>query len=109
MEINFQAWDNFLGRSLIVFMVVEGLKTFPFIARASGGPLFTLLENFVVNLAFVLLSRKTGSDIFIGDTGVDVTLSVALGTLATAGLHRVKQAFERRSPKIGRGLEDSGV
>ena len=100
MEVNLQAWDNFLGRSLIVFLVIEGLKMFPRIARASlGSTVFTLLENFVVNLAFVFLSRKTGSDIFVGENAaVGVILSVILGTLATAGLHRIKQAFERRSP-----------
>jgi hypothetical protein len=100
MEVNLQAWDNFIGRSLIVFMVIEGLKTFPGIARASGrSAAFTLLENFVVNLVFVFLSRKTGSDIFVGENAaVGVVLSVVLGTLATSGLPRIKQAFERRSP-----------
>ena len=103
MEVNLQAWDNFIGRSLIVFLVIEGLKMFPRIAHASvGSTAFTLLENFVVNLAFVFLSRKTGSDIFVGENAaLGVTLSVVLGTLATAGLHRIKQAFERRSPQNG--------
>ena len=35
MNVNLQAWDNFLGRALIIFLVIEGLKTFPWIARAS--------------------------------------------------------------------------
>ena len=37
MNVNLQAWDNFLGRSLIVFLVIEGLKTFPWVARAARG------------------------------------------------------------------------
>ncbi len=99
MNVNLQAWDNFLGRSLIVFLVIEGLKTFPLVARASAGSVtFKLFENLAANLVFVLLSRKTGSDIFIGEGAGVVALSVLTGSLATAGLHRLKQAFERRSP-----------
>jgi len=36
MFVNLQAWDNFLGRSLIVFLMIEGIKTFPRIARLSA-------------------------------------------------------------------------
>ena len=99
MYVNFQAWDNFLGRSLIVFLLIEGLKTFPAIYRASSGSVaFSLFENLAANLVLVLLSVKTGSDIFMGDNVWVIALSVAMGSLATAGLHRIKQAFERRSP-----------
>ena len=35
MNVNLPAWDNFLGRSLIVFLVIEELKTFLWVARAA--------------------------------------------------------------------------
>ena len=99
MNVNLQAWDNFLGRSLIVFLMIEGVKTFPWIARASAGSTsFKLLENVAVNLLFAILVQKTGSDIFIGEGPWPLVLSVIVGSLATAGLHRLKIAFERRSP-----------
>ncbi len=99
MSVNLQAWDNFLGRSLIVFLMIEGVKTFPWVARASGGSVFfKLLENVAVNLVFAILVQKTGSDIFIGEGPWPLVLSVVFGSLATAGLHRLKMAFERRSP-----------
>jgi hypothetical protein len=66
MSVNLEAWDNFLGRSLIVFLMIE--------------------------------VRKTGSDIFIGEGPWPLVLSIVFGSLATAGLHRLKMAFERRSP-----------
>ena len=98
MSVNLQAWDNFLGRSLIVFLMIEGVKTFPWIARASAGSTaFKLLENVAMNLLLVLVQR-TGSDIFTGEGLWPVVLSVVFGSLATAGLHRLKIAFERRSP-----------
>ena len=99
MSVNLQAWDNFLGRSLIVFLLIEGVKTFPWIARASAGSWsFKLLENVAMNLLLVLLVQKTGSDIFIGEGPWPMVLSVAFGSLATAGMHRLKTSFERRSP-----------
>lgn len=46
MNVNLQACDNFLGRSLIVFLVIEGLKTFPWVARAArGSGLYKLILN----------------------------------------------------------------
>jgi len=99
MSVNLQAWSNFVGRSLIVFLMIEGVKTFPWIARVSGGSVsFKLLENVAVNLVFAILVQKTGSDIFIGEGPWPLVLSVVFGSLATAGLHRLKMAFERRSP-----------
>lgn len=99
MNVNLQAWDNFLGRALIIFLVIEGVKTFPWIARVSAGSVsFKLLENVLVNLVFAILVRGTGSDFFIGEGPGPLILSVLFGSLATAGLHRLKMAFERRSP-----------
>ena len=99
MNVNLQAWDNFLGRSLIVFLMIEGMKTFPLIARVSAGSWsFKLLENVTANLILTILVRKTGSDIFIGDGPWPLVLSIVFGSLATAGLHRLKEAFEKRSP-----------
>ncbi len=99
MSVNLQAWDNFLGRSLIVFLMIEGVKTFPWIARASAGSTaFKLLENVAMNFVLVLLVQRTGSDIFNGEGPWPLVLSVVFGSLATAGLHRLKIAFERRSP-----------
>jgi hypothetical protein len=52
MNVNLQAWDNFIGRSLIVFLMIEGTKTIPWVARASNGStLFKLLENVTANLS----------------------------------------------------------
>jgi hypothetical protein len=99
MSVNLQAWSNFLGRSLIVFLMIEGVKTFPWVARVSGGSIsFKLLENVAVNFVFAILVQKTGSDIFLGEGPWPLVLSVVFGSLATAGLHRLKIAFERRSP-----------
>jgi hypothetical protein len=94
-----QAWDNFIGRSLIVFLMIEGVKTFPGIARLSAGSVaFKFFENVAMNLLLTILIRGTGSDIFTGDGPWPLVLSVVFGSLATAGLHRLKMAFERRSP-----------
>jgi hypothetical protein len=99
MNVNLQAWDNFLGRSLIIFLVIEGIKTFPWMARASGTFVSVkLLENVAVNTVFAILVRGTGSDFFIGEGTWPLVLSVIFGSLVTAGLHRLKMAFERRSP-----------
>jgi hypothetical protein len=99
MNVNLQAWDNFIGRSLIVFLMIEGVKTFPGIARLSAGSVaFKFLENIVMNIVLAILVRGTGSDIFIGEGPWPLVLSVVFGSLATAGLHRLKIAFERRSP-----------
>jgi hypothetical protein len=99
MFVNLQAWDNFLGRSLIVFLMIEGIKTFPRIARLSAfSTAFKVLENVTANVVFAILVQKTGSDIFIGEGPWPMVLSVVVGSLATAGLHRLKIAFERRSP-----------
>ncbi len=99
MNVNLQAWDNFLGRSLIIFLVIEGVKTFPWFARTSGSFVAVkLLENVAVNLVFSILVRGTGSDFFIGEGVGPLILSVVFGSLVTAGLHRLKMAFERRSP-----------
>lgn len=99
MNVNLQAWDNFLGRSLIIFLMIEGVKTFPGIARASAGSTaFKLLENVAMNALFAVLVQRTGTDIFIGEGPWPMVLSVVFGTFATAGLHRLKMAFERRSP-----------
>jgi len=99
MSVNLQAWDNFIGRSLIIFLMIEGMKTIPLVARASNGStLFKLLENVTANLILALLVRGTGSDIFAGEGAGPLVLSVVFGSLATAGLHRLKIAFERRSP-----------
>jgi hypothetical protein len=99
VNINLEAWDNFIGRSLIVFLMIEGMKTIPLVARASNGStLFKLLENVTANLVVAILVRGTGSDIFGGEGAWPLVLSVVFGSLATAGLHRLKIAFERRSP-----------
>jgi len=99
MNVNLQAWDNFLGRSLIVFLMIEGMKTFPWVARISAGSVwFKLLENVTANFVLTILVRGTGSDIFSGEGPWPLVLSVVFGSLATAGLHRLKMAFERRSP-----------
>jgi hypothetical protein len=99
MNVNLQAWDNFLGRSLIVFLMIEGMKTFPGIERLSAGSVaFKFLENIVMNIVLAILVRGTGSDIFIGEGPWPLVLSIVFGSLATAGLHRLKIAFERRSP-----------
>ena len=99
MNINLQAWDNFIGRSLIVFFIIEGLKTFPWIALASRGSiLYKFVLNVGVTLAFAVLVRGTGSDFFIGEGATPLALSVLFGALVTAGFHRLKIAFERRSP-----------
>ncbi len=109
MNVNLQAWDNFLGRSLIIFLVIEGLKTFPWVARASRGSVFyKLLLNVGVNLAFAVLVRGTGSDIFIGEGMSPLVLSVIFGSLVTAGVHRLKIAFERRSPTDPVWLQERG-
>jgi len=99
MNVNLQAWDNFVGRSLIVFLMIEGMKTIPLVARAShASSLFKLSENVTANLVLTILVARTGSDIFIGEGTWPLVLSVVFGSLATAGLHRLKMAFERRSP-----------
>ncbi len=99
MNVNLQAWDNFLGRAVIIFLVIEGIKTFPWVARASRRFVsVVLLENIVVNTVFAILVRGTGSDFFIGEGPWPLVLSVIFGSLVTAGLHRLKMAFERRSP-----------
>ena len=99
MDVNLQAWDNFLGRSLIVFLVIEGLKTFPWVARAARGSIFyKLILNVGTNLVFAIYSSATGSDVFVGGGWGPLITTVLFGSLATAGLHRLKKAFERRSP-----------
>lgn len=99
MLINIQAWDNFLAQSVMVFLVIEGLKIFPFIARASRGSIvFKVFLNVTVNLVFAILVRGTGGDMFLGEGITPLFLSVVMGSLITAGLHRLKKAFERRSP-----------
>jgi hypothetical protein len=99
MSVNLEARDNFLGRSLIVFLMIEGVKTFPWVARVSAGSWsYKLLENVTANLILTILVRKTGSDTFIGEGPWPLVLSVVFGSLATAGLHRLKIAFEKRSP-----------
>ncbi len=99
MNVNLQAWDNFLGRSLIVFLIIEGLKTFQWVARASRGNMFyKFLLNVGVTLALAVLVQGTGSDFFIGEGPTPLVLSVLFGALVTAGFHRLKIAFERRSP-----------
>jgi hypothetical protein len=99
MNVNLQAWDNFIGRSLIVFLMIEGAKTIPLVARASNGSTwFKVLENVTANLILTLLVGQTGSDIFGGEGVWPLVLSVVFGSLTTAGLHRLKMAFERRSP-----------
>mgnify|MGYP003287826762 CR=1 FL=1 len=93
MNVNLQAWDNFLGRSLIVFLMIEGLKTFPWIARVSAGSWsFKLLENVAANFVLAILVQRTGSDIFIGEGPWPLVISVVFGALATAGLHRLKRS-----------------
>lgn len=99
MNVNLQSWDNFLGRSLIVFLVIEGLKTFPWVAGAARFSIFyKFLLNVGVTLAFAILVQGTGSDFFLGDGMTPLVLSVLFGSLVTAGFHRLKMAFERRSP-----------
>ncbi len=101
MNVNLQAWDNFLGRSLIVFLVIEGLKTFPWVARAArGSGLYKFILNVGTNLVFAIYSTTTGSDVFAGQGWGPLVMTVLLGALATAGLHRLKKAFERRSPSV---------
>lgn len=79
--------------------MIEGMKTFPWVARISAGSwFFKLFENVTANLILAILVRKTGSDIFIGEGPWPLVLSVVFGSLATAGLHRLKMAFEKRSP-----------
>jgi hypothetical protein len=39
--------------------------------------------------------------VFEGEGWNPLILSVLFGSLATAGLHRLKKAFERRSPSAG--------
>ena len=66
MSVNLQAWDNFLGRSLIVFLMIEGVKTFPWIARASAGSTaFKLLENVAMNLLLVPIAGLLGAGVAI--------------------------------------------
>jgi hypothetical protein len=99
VSINLQAWDNFLGQCLLVFLVIEGLKIFPFIARASRGSiLYKILLNVAVNLVFSILVRGTGGEMIQGQGLSPLVLTVIVGSLITAGLHRLKKAFERRSP-----------
>ena len=99
MDVNLQAWDNFLGRSLIVFFVIEGLKSFPWVARAARGSiLYKWILNVGMNLVFSYLAGRSGSDVFDGGGQAPLVMSVVFGSLATAGLHRLKKAFERRSP-----------
>lgn len=99
MSINLQVWDDFLGQSLIVFLAIEGLKIFPFIARASRSSiLYKVILNVAVNTIFSILVRGTGNDMFMGNGLPPLLLSIAVGSLITAGLHRLKKAFERRSP-----------
>ena len=101
MNVNLQAWDNFLGRSVIVFLVIEGLKTFPWVARAArGSVLYKFILNVGTNLVFSVFAGASGSDIFVGVGWTPLALSVIFGSLATAGLHRLKKAFERRSPSL---------
>ena len=101
MNVNLQAWDNFLGRALIVFLVIEGLKSFPWVARAARGSLFyKWILNVGTNLVFSVFAGATGSDVFVGIGWTPLVLSVIFGSLATAGLHRLKKAFERRSPSV---------
>jgi hypothetical protein len=103
MNVNLQAWDNFLGRSIIAFLVIEGLKTFPWIARASRGSLlYKWILNVGVNVVFSTFVSVTGSDVFVGVGWAPLILSVGFGSLVTAGLHRLKKAFERRSPSEAR-------
>jgi hypothetical protein len=99
MNVNLQAWDNFLGRSIIVFLVIEGLKTFPWVARAARGSLlYKWILNIGTNLVFAIYTTGTGSDVIDGAGWGPLATTVLLGSLATAGLHRLKKAFERRSP-----------
>jgi hypothetical protein len=99
MDVNLQAWDNFLGRSMIVFFVIEGLKTFPWVARAArGSMLYKWILNVGINLVFAYLAGRSGSDVFLGEGWAPLVMSVVFGALATSGLHRLKKAFERRSP-----------
>jgi hypothetical protein len=103
MNVNLQAWDNFLGRSIIVFLVIEGLKTFPWVARAARGSLlYKWILNVATNLVFAIYTTATGSDVFTGAGWGPLATTVLLGSLATAGLHRLKKAFERRSPSEAR-------
>jgi len=99
MTVNMQASHNFFAQVLIVFLIIEGLKIFPFIAHASRGSLvFKISLNVVVNFAFSMLVRGSGGEMFLGEGITPLLWNVAAGTLATAGLHRLKKAFERRSP-----------
>ena len=99
MGINLQVWNAFLGQCFLVFLIIEGLKIFPVIARASRGSLIYKLQlNVAVNVVFAVLVRGTGNDMFLGTGALPVVLSVVTGSLDTAGLHRLKKAFERRSP-----------
>ena len=103
MDVNLQAWDNFLGRSLIVFFVIEGLKSFPWVARAArGSMLYKWILNVGINLLFAYLAGRSGSDVFDGEGQAPLVMSVVFGSLATAGLHRLKKAFERQSPSGNR-------
>ena len=99
MSVNLQVWDNLIGQCLLVFLIIEGLKIFPIIARASRGSIFyKILLNLAVNLVFSLLVRGTGNDFFMGQGIAPLILAVVTCTLITNGLHRLKKAFERRSP-----------
>lgn len=99
MSINLVTWNNFLGQSLLVFLVIEGLKIFPFISHAARGSIvYKMILNVAVNLVFVILVRGTGSEMFLGEGIGPIVLATLMGSLITIGLHRVKQAFERRSP-----------
>ena len=99
MTVNMQASHNFFAQVLIAFLLIEGLKIFPFIAHASRGSLvFKILLNLVVNFLFSLLMRGSGGEMILGEGAGPLLLSVVAGSLATAGLHRLKKAFERRSP-----------
>jgi hypothetical protein len=66
MTVNLQASHNFMAQAVIVFFVIEGLKIFPFIAHASRiSLLFKILLNVAVNLAFSILARGSGGEMFL--------------------------------------------
>ena len=66
MNVNLQAWDNFLGRALIVFLVIEGLKTFPWVARAARGSLFyKFILNVGTNLVFAFSFKQSDAAVIV--------------------------------------------
>lgn len=89
--MNFAAWSNFLGQCLLAYLLVEGTKDVFFGLRTPRRSVWRVGLNLLAG-ALAAWFIVPGSGLF-PQTRAWFIVSIIVGALVTAGLHRVIKRF----------------